>query len=304
MTAPQTEKTFLEQLFEHKLLIPTANQGIYGRSQIFEDVVQRLEERIVAIGRDPGTEILHFPPVMSQEIVEKSGYLKSFPHLLGSIHSFMGNHRQHAQMLQELEEQQDWSHHYTPAGLVMTPAACYPVYSAVAGTLPEGGRLIEVSSYCFRHEPSLEPARMQIFRMREFVRIGEPELVQHWREAWIGRGRTFLSKLGLQAIAAPANDPFFGPGGRLLAASQQEQELKFELLAPVNSEQATTAVMSFNYHQDHFGHKFDIQTADGNVAHTACTGFGLERITLGLFRAHGLNVAEWPQEVKKRLWHE
>ena len=33
---------------------------------------------------------------------------------------------------------------------------------------------MDVFSYCFRHEPSVDPARMQMFRMREFVRIGEP----------------------------------------------------------------------------------------------------------------------------------
>ena len=36
--------------------------------------------------------------------------------------------------------------------------------------LPEKGALIDVFSWCFRHEPSLEPTRMQYFRMREYVR--------------------------------------------------------------------------------------------------------------------------------------
>lgn len=300
--AQHNENTFLDQLLQHGLLISSPTTGIYGRSGVFEDVVSRLEDAITATGRDSGTEIMRFPPVVSRETTEQSGYMSSFPHLLGSVHAFTGKHRQHAELLQDIADHHDWGHHLSSTQVVMTPAACYPVYAVVAGTLPTGGRLVDVSSYCFRHEPSTDPARMQSFRMREFVRIADPATVQQWRDQWTVRGLDFLRSLGLQAVQAPANDPFFGPGGRLLAASQQEQNLKFELLAPVSSEQATTAVMSLNYHQDHFAHKFAIHTADGEIAHTACTGFGLERITLALFRAHGFDPAEWPAEVRRKLW--
>ncbi len=300
--AAQSEKTFLDGLLEHGLLISSPALGIYGRGAVFEDVISRLEEAITRIGRDKGTEVMRFPPVMSRSITEQSGYMRSFPHLLGSVHAFTGKHKEHEQLLHDIDAHQDWGHHLSPTQVVMTPAACYPVYAAVSGTLPAGGRLVDVSSYCFRHEPSADPARMQAFRMREFVRIGAPEDVQSWRDSWMERGADFLRSLGLEVVVAPANDPFFGPGGRLLAASQQEQHLKFELLAPAKTEQPTTAVMSFNYHQEHFGHEFAISTSDGATAHTACTGFGLERIALALFRAHGFVVSEWPTEVYGKLW--
>ena len=38
---------------------------------------------------------------------------------------------------------------------------------------------------------------------------------------------------------------------------------------------------------------------DGDVAHSACVGFGLERIALALFKTHGLDAARWPREVKR-----
>lgn len=81
--------------------------------------------------------------------------------------------------------------------------------------------------------------------------------------------------------------------------------MKFEFLAQVSGDKPTTAIASANYHQDHFAQEFGIYTADGQMAHTACVGFGLERITLALFRKHGFDVAEWPVDVRKRLWpHE
>jgi seryl-tRNA synthetase len=293
---------FLEQLLQHGLLISSPTMGVYGRSGVFEDIVTRLEHVITANYRTSSTEVMRFPPVISNETTEQSGYMRSFPQLLGVVHAFTGDHCQHRQLLEDIENHCDWTYHLSSAGVVLTPAACYPVYGVVAGTLPEGGRLVDVSSYCFRHEPSPDPARMQSFRMREFVRIADPQTVQDWHSQWLIRGQEFLHSIGLVPVLAPANDPFFGPGGRLLAMSQQEQCLKYELLVSTSLQEPTTAIISINYHQDHFGHDFHIFTADGNVAHTACIGFGLERITLALFRAHGFDVTTWPVEVRGKLW--
>ena len=88
----------------------------------------------------------------------------------------------------------------------------------------------------------------------------------------------------------------------MLAVNQKEQKLKFEVLVPVISAEDPTAVCSFNFHQEHFGATFGIRTQDGNVANTACLGFGLERIVMALFKTHGFDPIEWPQDVRRRLW--
>ena len=49
------------------------------------------------------------------------------------------------------------------------------------------------------------------------------------------------------------------------------------------------------------GHTYGITTADGGPAHTGCMAFGEERVTLALFAAHGLDVDDWPAEVRARL---
>jgi seryl-tRNA synthetase len=110
-----------------------------------------------------------------------------------------------------------------------------------------------------------------------------------------------FEQCGLNATLAVASDPFFGRGGKLMANNQREQGLKFEALAPIASPDLT-AVSSFNFHQDHFGSAFGIQLHDGRVANSACLGFGLERITLALFGAHGMETRYWPQEVRAKLW--
>ena len=81
-----------------------------------------------------------------------------------------------------------------------------------------------MQNWVFRHEPSPEPTRMQAFRVREFVRVGTPDVVVAWRDMWLERGLELLKSLGLPAKSDVASDPFFGRGGRMLAATQQRAE--------------------------------------------------------------------------------
>jgi seryl-tRNA synthetase len=160
---------------------------------------------------------------------------------------------------------------------------------------------VDLQGYAFRHEPSVDPARMQIFRMHEFVRLGTPEEALAHRDHWIELGQEIFRSVGLATQPVVANDPFFGRGGKVQKAIQREQNLKYEFVVPICSEEKPTAIGSSNYHLDHFGAAFDIRTHDGAVAHSACVGFGLERVALALFRTHGLDVAAWPREVRDVL---
>jgi seryl-tRNA synthetase len=137
--------------------------------------------------------------------------------------------------------------------------------------------------------------------MREYVRIGQPDTVRTWRSGWLDRGLEMMQALELNVHIALANDPFFGRTGRMLAANQREQELKYELVVPITSEENPTAVLSFNYHQELFGNLYGIRVA-GDVAHTGCVGFGMERVALALLKTHGLDPQEWPKQVRSRLW--
>ena len=298
----KTELEFLEGLVKHKLLIPTGVPGVFGKSATFEGIIEKFDQRITREGRGDNAEVMRFPPLLNRASFEKSEYLKSFPHLAGAVHSFSGTEAQHKELLAKVEAGADWSAGLAKTDVVLTPAACYPVYPTLSGVLlPEGGRLVDVYSFCFRHEPSSDPARMQMFRMREYIRIGEPATVQGFRETWLERGKRMMGGLGLDIDVVDANDPFFGRGGKMLAMNQRDQHLKFELTAPICSVARPTALLSFNYHQDHFGLLFDIRTAKNEVAHTACVGFGMERVALALIKKHGFAPVEWPAGVRSEL---
>jgi seryl-tRNA synthetase len=303
-TLHQAQAAFRDELIRHGLLIAMGVDGLYGRSGLFEDVVERINGLATRHGGNDGAEIMRFPPGINRQHFEESDYLKSFPQLAGTVHSFMGNDRDHAALIEKLLKKEDWTPGQKATQVVMTPAACYPIYPTLAarGKLPPDGALVDVYSYCFRHEPSIDPGRMQFFRQREYVRVGTPDQVMAFRQLWIDRGTAIMSALDVPLQVDVANDPFFGRAGRMLAANQRDQALKFELLVPITSTEKPTACLSFNYHQDHFGHVWDIRTHDGGIAHTACVGFGMERIVLALFRHHGFDVKAWPKAVRAQLW--
>ena len=299
-----SEKTYLKELFDSGLLISTGVDGLYGRSETFERVVEGVSALIGAWGKDKQVELLRFPPAMSRKVLEESGYWANFPDQIGSVFSFCGDERGHQRLLRCLDNQEDWTEDLKPTKLTLTPVACYPVYPVMAarGPLPPEGRLVDIFSYCCRHEPSIDPERMQMFRQREFVRMGTPEQIHAFREDWMSYAQNMMRLLDLPASIDVANDPFFGRVGKVMKSSQREQKLKFELLVPLINPDKPTAVGSFNYHQDKFSSLWKILLPDGQVAHTGCCGFGLERLTLSLFKRHGFDTNAWPETVRATLW--
>ena len=294
-------RRFQSALVEAGLLIPSGVRGVYGLAGAFENAIERFEAYVTRMGAHFAPEVMRFPPLLSRRVYEKTDHLETFPNLLGSVHSFLGDERQSIELARRKEAGEDWSRDLGAAEVVLIPAACYPLYPTASGTLPPGGRVVDLRSFVFRHEPSDDPARMQSFRQREYVRLGTPDEALAHRDYWLERAQEMLREVGLDAEAVVANDPFFGRGGRVMAATQREQTLKFELVATVANREKPTAIVSCNYHLDHFGGAFGIRTADGEVAHTACIGFGLERIALALFAKHGFDTARWPAPVRAVL---
>jgi len=289
------------------LLYPSGVEGVFGRSGTYERVVDGLNI-LISRHRAPEMEVMRFPPVMSRAHIQKSGYLGSFPNLLGAVCCLHGSEAEIRGAVEGDKVTGEWVGSLDATDLVLTPAACYPLYPLVAkrGPVPQGGLLFDVASDCFRHEPSAHIDRFQTFRMREFVRIGAPGQVVAFREEWMTRAPEIADLLGLSYKTETANDPFFGRAGKLMAINQVEQSLKFELLIPVRSAQQPTACMSFNYHRDHFGKTWDIKLGDkrdeaGALAHTGCVAFGIDRLTLALFAAHGLDLRNWPAAARDAL---
>ncbi len=291
-----------EQIFE-RLFKPTGVPGVHIRTGAYEDVTDALGRFITRL-RPQGAEVYRAPPVVSRALIEKAGYLKSFPHLLGCVCALPNDPaRVEASVDRFAQGTGRWTDDVEATDLLLAPAACYPLYPLAAelGAPPPEGFVFDVAGDCFRREPSQDIDRLQSFRMREFLAVGDAKVIQAFRDDWMARAPEIASALDLPHRLEAASDPFFGRVGQIVGRFQIAQSLKFELLIPIRSAQSPTACMSFNYHRDQFGLTWNIRMADGEPAHTACVAFGVDRLAVALFAAHGVEAKHWPSTVRRAL---
>jgi seryl-tRNA synthetase len=293
---------FRADLLDAGLLIGTSVPGIYGRSATFEAILTGLDRVLTEMAAPLAATALRFPPVYPRADFERTDYIASFPDLSGIVSSFERGDREHRELLAAREQGEPWDGWLDPSDVVLTNAICHPLYATLEGRLPDGGGVFDIFGYGFRHEPSLDPMRMQSFRMHEFVYVGDPDGAQEYRDTWLDKAIETLQALGLPVDAVAANDPFFGRAGKMLISAQLRENLKIELVVPMYGDlHEGTAIASANCQREHLTAAFGIRTADGNVAHGACLAFGMERTTLALLRTHGLDVSAWPLDVRAQL---
>jgi len=303
VTADSSWQELRERLLDAGVLAELGEPGMFALGAEFTKAFDALDALYVATFAHLDAQVWRFPPVEPRSVFERTDYVASFPQLTGSIGVFTGGTAEHAELLRVRSDGGRWEDLLEPGGLMMGPAACHPLYAVIGGTLPEGGGTYDVLGSCFRHEPSPDPMRMQSFRMHEFVHAGTHESALAHRDDALARLLAMLASLGLEVADVPANDPFFGRTGKILASNQRHLALKFEIVTPVYQDAAPpTAIASANFHEDHFGSAFGIFDADGGVARTACVGLGMERTVIALFARHGMTIAEWPDAVRSVLW--
>ena len=186
---------------------------------------------------------------------------------------------------------------------MLTPAACYPVYPLVGEPRRRAGAGCCSTSLRLLPPRAFEDLdRLQSFRMREYVRIGSPEQIDDFREGWMTHAKEMADQLGpalahrtgQRSVLRPRRQAHGGEPGR---ADAEVRAARFRC-AP---REEPTACMSFNYHRDHFGATWNLRNDAGEVAHTGCVAFGMDRLALALFATHGLRLPHWPAAVRKAL---
>jgi seryl-tRNA synthetase len=188
-----------------------------------------------------------------------------------------------------------------PARQVLSPAVCYHLYPQIADrALSRLPLRVTARGKCFRYETvNMTPLERQWdFWMRELVYVGTPGGVERFRTLLIEQAIELVEALDLDGAIESAHDPFFTRESTGKLVLQRLKHLKYELRLTLAGKDRSSAVASFNNHEDFFGRAFAVRRRDGREAHSGCVAFGLERWVNAFCAQHGVDPARWPARVR------
>jgi seryl-tRNA synthetase len=180
-------------------------------------------------------------------------------------------------------------------------AACNQVWRSLEGCVLERPVVYETSGTCCRDEGHnhylLE--RLFTFTMREVTFAGLPAEARAFRDRCVAWAEVLVKELELDAVLAPAGDPFFLAGAREDEVKVDlPRDCKVELRLRIR-EDATLACASFNVHGSFFADRLGYRHRSHRTPWTACTAFGVERWVWAVLCQHGADPAGWPRTLRK-----
>jgi seryl-tRNA synthetase len=265
----------------------------------FLAVSQFVDEHLLDLAARLQARRQAYPAMLPLEAARRLGYFSSFPQLSTFATHFKDQRtaaRYGAAPGRVIEG-------LAGPGHLLSPAVCYHTYHWLQDRkLPCQPYTVTASGICFRfegpvmHRRPLE--RLWNFTMREIVFFGSGEQVESVRRRLMGAARRFSRAIRVESSLVEASDVFFIPAARGQRLLQRLRRLKYELRA-ATADREDLAVASFNCHGDFFGRRMNIRLPDGEVAHSGCAAFGLERWAYAFFCQNGLDPASWPARLRR-----
>lgn len=260
----------IDELRDKRLLSLVENgTGLIGyrfHGPLF-DAFETLDGALVALFREEYRPTAHScTTLLEREALESIGFFDKLPSI--PLHA----------MPHEIAADQP----PRPSAWVLSPSTCYHTFGHLSGIDELWDlRCFTARGVCHRFEPSAESTRLASFTMREFVLIGDADLVVSRGESMFEQAVAFLGRLHDDVSVKKASDVFYGERSEVTRRVQLARGVKREILVPWAGDEL--AVGSRNLHRDLFTAVFDIGPANGGPAmHSACVAFGIERLLLAL----------------------
>lgn len=279
--------------------------GIFTLGPLMSRLIDYFERKFLDLAASFDARPYRFPTLIPAKLLARINYFKAFPHYL----SFVTHLREDLDIIDNFAQSASCNEQglsapmesFAPFPALLSPAVCYHLYFSLADkTLPGGQLAATAVGHCYRYEStnlvSLE--RLWNFSLREVIFVGPKDFVLSNRDEARERMKASFEEFGMAYRVESATDPFFVGEFRKQTAFQSAFQLKYEVRASLPFKGSTLAVGSYNYHQDFFGRNLNITLHDGSAAHTACVGFGLERMAYAFLAQFGFDRSKWPQAVQ------
>jgi seryl-tRNA synthetase len=282
--------------------------GIYSLGPLMSRLIDYFESKFLLLAESFGARPYRFPTLLPAKLLGRINYFRAFPHSL----SFVTHLREDLDIIDNFARTASCDDHglnapldsFAPIPALLSPAVCYHLYFSLADKpLPDGKLAATAVGHCYRYESTnlISLERLWNFSLREVIFVGSKDFVVDNREAARERMKSVFEEFGMAYRVESATDPFFVGEFRKQTAFQSAFQLKFEIRARLPFKESTLAVGSYNYHQDFFGRNLNISLPDGSPAHTACVGFGLERMAYACLAQFGFDKKDWPEAVRNAL---
>lgn len=256
-------------------------------------LVDRLDAVFLVAADAWRAERFHFPNAVALETLRRLGTFDHYPQYVYFVAPLRSG-------LQEIEDFQRRAAQGDPPihGALAAPAhglrtsACAPIYAMLESADAPAARFFTTIATCTRNEASnvttLE--RLTEFQMREIVYVGDAAGVEPFRRDVLRLLRDLMECFDLPGAISTARDAFFLSNYDRYGLSQLLGGDKLEARVAIPESGAEIAVASFNNHRNFFSRRFHF-TVRGQVATSACVGFGLERLAYAILSRHGLDAS-------------
>ncbi|WP_437637676.1 hypothetical protein [Sorangium sp. So ce854] len=271
-------------------------EGLYIFGPAFTRLMRALDQVCLGLARRLGAQEYTVPAYTTWEVLEASNYVRLFPQHLtfGHVLEHDLDAVERFATARSREEQQSMTR---PSPLVMLPAACLHCYTLKRDQRIDDPLLMTVVGHCSRYEARrmTYPGRLWNFHLREIVYLGSLPGAAAFRRQIVDELSALAGQIGLPCRLESATDPFFTSARAGLAFYQHASDLKYELVGALPGGDRSLAIASLNYHQQHFSQSFNLRDGAGELLHTACLGFGLERWAYWLLSHLGDDERNWPE---------
>lgn len=243
------------------------------------------------------------PSMISYHNLVESGYFTKFPNLVNFIKNFNIDPeliRNVSSGKIDLYQAETMEEHTFFSKKVLNPVTCYQVYPMAKRLMKQTKKKnFTVTGKVFRFESyNMNETRLNEFKIIEQVHFGTKDKLFELRQKEMTKFEEIFNDWELDFTIKAASDMFYGDEAALLISSQNYEKGKYEL--KMKCDQGELSVGSFNFHNQYFTDRFQIQDESKAMA-SGCSGVGVERLTHCILSQHGSDRSLWPKKLQRDL---
>ncbi len=293
------------QLLESGQVIQEDN-GVMCYTGICLKLFDFFNQKIKEIGSSIGAVEHKYPTLISVRTMQRIKYLVSRPESINFVSRLNEDFDQidfFSESAKKVKEQVEMNKigKLFITDQINSSAVCFHTYNQYKDKdleLKKEPIIIGAEGKCFRYESKSMHSfeRLRDFSMREIIVLGTERMVDEFIKMITVKCEDFFKEIGMNYYLAIANDPFFTKEFSTQSMFQRNFSLKVEINARINGKSNRIAIGSINNHRDYLGKGFNIMN-HGNVIHSGCAAFGIERCFFAFLEQFGLEMRNWPSIV-------